>query len=180
MKWFRAWESLQYEERASWILVNLTDCYNKDSDKFETQLCGVSICNGCYVVALGYSKRRIEELKSDIRSIGITGDLFGVECSGRSLAVHGNIVHVPWTSVGVQAMESVFEKYVTKTGCTQLHRQCRQRSNNQMVPLILLPMNTRRVDVFHTIVADIQRITKSTASGPCLFYCFWHMEHTHV
>ena len=143
MKRFRAWGSHEYEKRAFWILENLTDCYNKGSDKFETRLCGVSICNGCYAVALGYSKRRIKELKSDIRSTGITSEVFGVECSGRSSAVHGNIVHVPRTSVGVQAMESVFEKYVMEIGCTQPHRQCRRRSDNQMVPLILLPMNTR-------------------------------------
>ena len=69
MKRFRAWRSNAYEERASWILKNLTECYNKEVNKFETQLCGVSICNGCYAMALGYSKRRIEELKSDIRSL---------------------------------------------------------------------------------------------------------------
>ena len=101
MKRYRAWDLHEYEERVSWILENLTDCYNKDSDKFETRLCDVSICNGCYAVVLGYSKRRIEELKSDIRSIGITSELFGVECSGRSSVVHGNKVHVPRTSVGV-------------------------------------------------------------------------------
>ena len=122
MKRFRAWRSYEYEERASWILENLTDCYNKDSDKFETRLCGVSICNGCYAMALGYSKRCIEELKFDIRSIGITSELFGVEYSGRLSAVHGNTIHVPQTYVGVQAMESVFEKYVMEIGCTQPHR----------------------------------------------------------
>ena len=121
MKWFRAWGSHKYEERASWILENLTDCYNKDNDKFETRLYGVSICNGCYAMALGYSKRHIEELKSDIRSIGITLELFGVECSERSSTMHGNTVHVPWTSISIQAMESVFEKYMTEIGCTQPH-----------------------------------------------------------
>ena len=118
MKRFKAWGSHEYEKRASWILENLTDCYNNSNDKFEIRLCGVSICNGCYAVALDYSKRRIEELKSDIRSNGITLEVFGVECSGRLSAVHGNTVHVPRTSVGVQAMESVFEKYVTETGHT--------------------------------------------------------------
>ena len=122
MKRFRAWGSHEYEKRASWILESLTDCYNKGSDKFETRLCGVSICNGCYAVALGYSKRRIEELKSNIRSNGITSEVFGVECSGRSSTVHGNTMHVPRTFVGVQAMESIFEKYVTEIGCTQPHR----------------------------------------------------------
>ena len=155
MKRFRAWGSHEYEKRASRILENLTDCYNIDSDKFETQLCSVSICNGCYAVALGYSKRRIEELKSDIRSIGITSELFGVECSGRSLAMYGNRVHVPRTSIGVQAMESVFEKYVREIRCRQLHRKCRRRSDKQMVPLILMPMNTRREDVFYTVLANV-------------------------
>ena len=94
--------------------------------------------------------------------------------------MHGNTVHVSWTSVGVQAMESVFEKYVMETGCTQPHRQCRRRSDNQMVPLILLPMNTRREDVHHMVVADVERITKSKAPGPCSFYRLWRIEYTHV
>ena len=180
MKWFRAWGSHDYEVRASWILDNLMDCYNNDNDKFETRLCGVSICNGCYAVALGYSKRHIEELKSDIRSIGITLEVFGVECRGRSSAVHGNTVHIPRKPIGVLAMESVFEKDVMETGCTQPHRQCRRRSHNQMVPLILLPMNTRREDVFHTIVADVERITKNKAPGPYSFYLLWRREYIHV
>ena len=122
MKRFRAWRSPEYEEKASWILENRTDCYNKEVGKFETQLCGVSTCNGCYAVALGYSKHSIEELKFDIRSIGITSEVFGMECIGRSSAVHRNTVHIPRTSLCVQAMESVFEKYVKDTGCIQSHR----------------------------------------------------------
>ena len=164
----------------SWILENLTKCYNKEVDKFETRLFGVSICNGCYAMALGYSKSRIEELKSDIRSIGITLEVFGLECTERLSAMHGNTIHVPRTSLGVQTMEIVFEKYVQEIGCTQSHRQCRRRSDNQMVPLILLPMNTRRDDVYHTVLIDVQRITTSKAPGPCSFYCLWHMEYTHI
>ena len=78
MKRFKAWGSEEYEERASWILENLTEYYNERKDKFETKLCGQSVCNGCYAVALGYSKRCIEELKSDIRSTGITSEVFDV------------------------------------------------------------------------------------------------------
>ena len=36
MKRFKAWGSHEYEERASWILENLINSYNKDVDKFET------------------------------------------------------------------------------------------------------------------------------------------------
>ena len=124
MKRFSAWRSPEYEEKTSWILENRTHCYNKEVGKFEIQLCGVSICNGCYIVTLGYSKCCIEELKSDIRSIGITSKVFGMECIGRSSAVHRNTVHVPQTFVCVQAMKSVFEKYVKEIGCTQPYRQC--------------------------------------------------------
>ena len=114
-----------YEERASWILENLTKCYNKEVDKFETQrVCGVSASNGCSVVALDYSKRRIEELKFDIKSIGIISEVFGMECIRRLSAVLGNTIHVPQTFVGVQAVERIFEKYVKETRCTQPHKQC--------------------------------------------------------
>ena len=124
MKRYKAWGSNKYEERASWILENLMEYYSEEIDKFETKVCGQSICNGCYAVALGYSKCRIEELKSDIRSTGIVSKVFDVQCSGRVAATHGNTVHVPRTTIGMQTMESVFEKYVQESGCTQPHRQC--------------------------------------------------------
>ena len=180
MKRFKAWGSNQYEERASWILENLTKYYNEDTDKFETKLCRQSVCNGCYAVGLGYSKRRIEELKSDIRSTGIISEVFNVPCRGRSSAMHGNRVRVPRIGLGMQAMESVFQKYVQEFGCTQPHRQCQRRSDKTMVPLVLLPMNTRHEDVFHAVLADVQKITMKGAPGPCSFYRMWHMQYTHV
>ena len=154
--------------------------YSEETDKFETKVCGQSVCNGCYAVALGYSKRRIEELNSDIRSIGIVSKVFEVKCSGRSDATHGNIVHVPRTTIGMQAMESMFEKYVQESGCTQPHRQCRRRKDKTIVPLVLLPVNTKREDVFHAILADVQKITMGKAPGPCSFYRMWRVHYTHV
>ena len=112
MKQFKAWGSNEYEERASWILKNLTENYNEVNHKFETKLCGQSVCKGCYAVALGYSKRRIEELKSNIRSTGIISEVFDVQYRERSFVVHGNTVRVPQTRLGIQAMESVFQKYM--------------------------------------------------------------------
>ena len=46
-------------------------------------------------MALGYLKRHIEELKSDIRSMGIISEVFDVQYRRRSSAVHGNIVRAP-------------------------------------------------------------------------------------
>ena len=175
MKRFKAWGSDEYEERASWILENLTENYNEENDKFKTKLCGQFVCNGCYVVALGYSKCRIEELKSNIRSTGIISEVFDVQCRERSSAVHRNTIRVPRTGLGMQAMESVFQKYVQDFDCTQLHRQCQQRNDKTMVPLALLTMNTRREDVFHAIITDVQKIITSKAPGPCLFYRMWQM-----
>ena len=154
--------------------------YSEESDKFETKVCGQPVCNGCYAVALCYSKRRIEELKNDIRSMSIVSKVFDVECSGRLAAIHGNTVQVPCTTIGMQAMESVFEKYVQELGCTQPHRQCQRRKDKTIVPLVLLPMNTKREDVFHAVIANVQKITMDNALGPCLFYHMWRMHYTHV
>ena len=71
IKRYKAWGSNKYEERTSWILENLMEYYSEESNKFETKVRGQSVCNDCYAVALGYSKCRIEELKSNIRSTSI-------------------------------------------------------------------------------------------------------------
>ena len=34
--------------------------------------------------------------------------------------------------------------------------------------------------MFHIVVADVERITKNKAPGPCSFYSLWRMEYTHV
>ena len=179
-KRFKAWGSDEYEERATWILENLIEYYNEGNDKFETKLCGQYVCNGCYAVALGYSKRRIEEFKSNIRSTGIISEVFDVQCRERTSVVHGNTFRVPRTGLGMQAMECVFQKYVEECGCTQLHRECQRRNDKTMVPLVLLPMNTRREDVYHVVIADVQKITMTKAPGPCSFYRIWRMQYTHV
>ena len=180
VKRFKAWGSNEYEERASWILENLRENYNEVNDKFETKLCGQSLCNGCYALALGYSKRRIEELKSDIRSMDIISKVFDVQCRGRSSAVHRNTVCVPRTGLGMQAMENVFQKYVQDSGCSQPHKQCQRQNDKKMITLVLLPMNTRRDDVFHAVIANVKKITMSKAPGPCSFYRMWRMQYTHV
>ena len=82
-----------YNERASWIVQHLTNAYvvldNKNKkDKFDFKLDGRPICIGCFALALGYSKRRLEELKWSIRT-----------SNERYLAIHGNNAKQPRTSV---------------------------------------------------------------------------------
>ena len=131
---------------------------------------------GCYAKALGYSKCRIEELKSDIRSRNIVSDIFDVQCNGRSSVVHENTVHIPWIVLGMQAMESVFEKYVQEFGCTQPHRECQQRNDNEMVPLVSLLVNTRQEDVLQMYRrlqwAKHQAFARSTVCGACTTLIF--------
>ena len=80
--------------------LRIIDYYNEQIDKFETKLCGHSICNGCYAVALGYSKHHIEELKGNIRSMGIIIlELFDEDCKGRLSTIYGNVVHIPITTL---------------------------------------------------------------------------------
>ena len=133
MKRFKAWGSNKYKERASWILKNLTDVYNVKKYNFETKFCGQCICNGCYAIALGYSKRRIEELKSDIRSRGIVSEVHDVQCNDKISEVYGKTSHISRTSLGVQAMKTIFEGFVKEARCIQFYRQCRRRSDNDMV-----------------------------------------------
>jgi hypothetical protein len=83
----------EYKERASWIPENLMDCCNDKTNKFEVKLCGHSICNGCHAFALAYLKRRIYELKSDIKSTRIISKVCDVECKKRIIVVHGHTLH---------------------------------------------------------------------------------------
>ena len=62
---FDAWSSNVYSERASWIIEHITNAYvvsdnNNGKDRFDFKLDGQPICNGCYAMALGYSKRRLK------------------------------------------------------------------------------------------------------------------------
>ena len=82
-----------YSERASWIIEHITNAYvvcdnNNGKDRFDFKLDNQLICNGCYALALGYSKRRLEELKWSIRTT-----------TERYVAIHGNSVKQPRASV---------------------------------------------------------------------------------
>ena len=108
---FDAWSSNVYSERASWIVQHLTNAYvvidNKNGmDKFDFKLDGQPICNGCYALALGYSKRCLEELKWNIRT-----------SNERYLAIHGNSAKQPHALIQAEATRVAFERYVKECGC---------------------------------------------------------------
>ena len=113
---FDAWSSNVYNERASWIIEYIVNAYvvidNKNGkDRFDFKLDGQPICNGCYALALGYSKQRLEELKWSIRS-----------STERYSAIHGNSAKQPRASVQAEATRVAFERYIKECGCAQPDR----------------------------------------------------------
>ena len=88
-------------------------------------------------------------------------------------AVNGNTSHIPRTSLGVQAMKTIFERFVKKAGCIQPHRQCRRMSDNEMVslvPLVLILVNIARKDVFRAVSTNVEKLTVEKSPRTCSFY----------
>jgi hypothetical protein len=139
---YMAWAQ-KYEVRATWILQMLNAFYQRIEgmrrDKYNTKLDGVEVCNACYAMALGYSQRRFKQLKVAHRKYG------------RVATVHGNTCNLRERAKMSAARES-FTAFVGDVGCTQPHCQVRKKVDNSIVPLILLPMNTTKVDVFHFVM----------------------------
>jgi hypothetical protein len=55
------------------------------------------------------------------------------------------------------AQES-FQEFIGEAGCTQPHQQVQRKVDNSVVPLILLPMNTTKVDVFHFVNEEVKKM----------------------
>ena len=49
-----------------------------------------------------------------------------------------------------------------------------------MVPLVLLPMNTRRQDVMIAVNEEVARLVGGNPLSKCTFYKIWQEEFTHV
>ena len=77
-------------------------------------------------------------------------------------------------------MKTIFERSVKEVGYAQPHRQCRRRSNNEMVPLVLLPVNTTQKDVFRAVSTNVEKLTVKKSPGACSFYRMWRTEYSYV
>ena len=171
---FDAWSSNVYNERASWIIEQITNAYvvidNKNGkDKFDFKLDGQPICNGCYALAVGYSKRRLEELKWSIKS-----------STERYAAIYGNSAKQPRVSVQAEATRVAFERYTKECRCLQPHRRSYRKKDKRMVPLVLLPMNMRRQDVMIAVNEEVARLVGGNPLSKYVFYKMWQEEFTHV
>jgi len=104
-------------------------------DKYVTKLDGNVACNAYYIAVLGYFQRCFKQLKT----------IYHVY--GRVATVHGNTCQVKENARMSVARESLYV-LENKVGCQQPHRSIRRKTDNAVLPLILLPMITTRLDVF--------------------------------
>jgi hypothetical protein len=129
-------------------------------DKYNTKLDGVEVCNAYYAMALGYSQRRFKQLKVAHRVYG------------RVVAVHGNMCNLRERAKMSAARES-FTTFVGDAGCTQPHLQVRKKVDNSIVPLILLSMNTMKVDMFHFVNDEVKTLVGGESMSIASFHRLW-------
>jgi hypothetical protein len=129
-------------------------------NKFKTKFDGVEVCNACYAAALGYSQRRFKQLKVAHRVYE------------RVAAMHGNTCHLREGAKMMATRES-FQEFIGEAGCTQPHRQIRRKVDNLVVPLILLPMNTTKVDVFHLVNEEVKKMVDGEPLSLASFHRMW-------
>ena len=98
---------------------------------------------------------------------------------GRVAVVHGNTCNLRERAKMSIAKES-FIAFVGDAGCTQSHHQVQKKLDNSVVPLILLPMNTMRMDVFHFINEKLKTLVGRESMSLALFYRLWQIEFPHV
>jgi hypothetical protein len=167
---YMAWGQ-KYEQHAMWILQMLNAFYlcteGKKRNKFNTKLDGVEVCNACYAAALGYSQRRFKQLK------------VAHQVYGRVAAVYGNTYKLREREKMSASRES-FQEFIGEIGCTQPHQQIRREVDNSVVLLILLPMNTTKVDVFHFVNEEVKKMVCGEPLSIASFHRMWRTEFPHV
>jgi hypothetical protein len=136
-------------------------------DKYNTKLDGMEVCNACYSMALGYYQRCPKQLKVAHRVYG------------RVAAVHGNTCNLR-ERAKMSAVRESFTTFVEDAGCTQSHRQVQKKVGNSVIPLILLLMNTTKVDVFHFVNEEVKTLVGGESMVPASFHRLWRTEFPHV
>ena len=60
----------------------------------------------------------------------------------------------------MSAARESFTTFVGDARCTQFHHQVWKKVENSIVPLILLPMNTTKMDVFHYVNEEVKMLVE--------------------
>ena len=127
----------------------------------------VEVCNSCYAMALGYLQRRFKQLK-------VAHIVYG-----RVVAVYGNTCNLKERAKMLAAGEN-FTTFVGDARCTQPHRQVRKKLDNSVVSLILLPMNTTKVDVFYFVNEEVKTLVGGESMLVASFHRLWQINFPHV
>jgi hypothetical protein len=73
----------------------------------------------------------------------------------------------------MSAARESFTAFVGDAGCTQPHRQVQRKVDNSVVLLILLPMNTTKVDVFHFVNEEVKTLVGGESMSLASFHRLW-------
>ena len=169
---YNAWKSSSYTERKKWVLSMLREARVMTAGEgtpmtFATKVGGISVCNRCYADAIGYSQRQFAYLKRSIRT------------HNRFEGVHRNCNRTR-EHTNVSAMRAVMEYFVKENACKQPHRHAKRLSDGQWVEIWLLPMNTRREDVYEMVNLEIQRLGAPRPVSKARFDKMWATEFTNI
>jgi hypothetical protein len=79
---YQAWGSKSYKDHASWLVTTLRGflvaCPSTAQHcKFITRISGIQVCIGCFAVVIGYSRRRLNKIISDIRESDLYNPIHG-------------------------------------------------------------------------------------------------------
>jgi hypothetical protein len=77
------------------------------------------------------------------------------------------------------AARESFQEFVGEAGCIQ-HRQIRRKVDKFVVSLVLLPINTTKVDVFHFVNEEVKKMVGGEPLLIALFHRMWRTEFPHV
>ena len=71
--------------------------------------------------------------------------------------VHGNSQRIP-EEKHTSAARAVLEQYIASVGCPQPHQDIKRLCDGAFRTLVLLPINTRRIDVFDMVNKKIRML----------------------
>lgn len=168
---YQAWEDISYAKRAMWLVTTLRAFKVARHDleigfKFETKISGMKVCNSCFAAAIGYSRRRMNKIMSNIREKDVHNPIHGNTGNQRE-ATH------------ISMARAKFESFIQCFGETQPHRQVRRKADGEIVPVICLPMGVLQHEVLTVINTSLSKMGEKEI-GLSTFSKMWKKEFTNV
>jgi hypothetical protein len=168
---YSIWDNSEtHDERVTWILGQMRTFVKPDVSTgwkdFIFYVGGTSVCTACYVHVLGYSRRKLERWKEDIRT------------RDRRSACHGNAMK-PHEVDHVAIARAVLKKYINGCGCLQPYRQHFRKRDGTFLPLVLLPMNTKKKNIRSLINESLCESGEKEISVSA-FHAMWWKHFLHV